>query len=75
MRFSFLRVINFYVSIAISLILLSRRSVTSTSTLLMLLRCVDCMSMLACGGITKLAIMFLGIFGSSSVGSRNVQIG
>ena len=30
--------------------------------------------MLACGGITKLAIMFLGIFGSSSVGRRSVQM-
>ena len=59
---------------AISLILLSRRSVISISTLLMLLMCVDWMSMDSWGGITKLARMFLGIFGSSSVG-RSVQIG
>ena len=60
---------------AISLILLSRRSVNSTSTLLMLLICVDWMSMLACGGIMKLAIIFFGGFGSSFVGIRSVQIG
>ena len=53
---------------AISLILLSRRNVTSISTLLMLLMCVDWMSMHSWGGITKLARMFLGVFGSSSVG-------
>ena len=65
----------FYTAMAISVILLSRRSVNSTSTLLMLLMWVDWMSMLEWGGIMKLAIMFFCVFGSSSVGSRSFQIG
>ena len=60
---------------AISDILSLRRSVNSTSTLLMLLMCVDWMSRLACGEIMKLAILFFGVFVSSSVGSKSAHIG
>ena len=60
---------------AISLILVSMRKVTSTSTLLMLLMCVEWMLMLVRGGIKKLPIVGLGIFVSSFSGRRCAHLG
>ena len=56
---------------ATSLIFLAIRKLTSTSTLLMLLKCVDWTLMLVCGGIINVATVVSSSVGSSSVGRRS----